>query len=218
MRNTGNGPLLWQFIDEGDGNAEGNLVNGPGTPPLRSGSAEFLLDNGAEAMSLQNFNPRFVGARLDAIDELEYCTYVESAPSTQAVALQFNFDDDVTDSDTRWMGRIVFEPANNTDQQPVQQDTWQCWDALNDGDAKWWATGSGATQVDEECPNAAPFCTLDDLLAEFPDAGINSKFGGILLKAGSGWSTFDGNADALTIVINGAQTTYDFEASSSGNQ
>jgi hypothetical protein len=31
------------------------------------------------------------------------------------------------------------------------------------------------------------------------------------LKAGSGWVTFDGNADALTIGVEGEDTTYDFE-------
>lgn len=206
VRNTGNGPFDWQFIDEGDGNADGDLVSGPGSPPLGSGSAEFVLGNGGEAMSLQNFNPRFVGTRLDAIDELEYCTYVESAPGTQAVSLQLNFDDDVTDSDDGWKGRIVFEPANNQDQQSVTDDTWQCWDA----DAgQWWSTAGLFGTPKQDLTNNK---TFSEILTTFPDAGINSKFGGVVLKAGSGWSSFDGNADALTIIINGAQTTYDFEA------
>lgn len=209
VRQTNRGPVGWQFIEEGGPSPVGELVEGPGDPPLREGSARFALASGTEAMSLQNFNPRFVGARLDEIDELTYCTYVESAPGSQAVALQLNFDDDVTDGDDSWKGRIVFEPVNNVDQGAVTNNEWQCWDAINGGDAKWWATGAPASA---ECPNAAPFCTWDDLLNEFPNAGINSKFGGILLKAGSGWSFFDGNADALTIVLDGAQTRYDFEA------
>ncbi len=36
--------------------------------------------------------------------------------------------------------------------------------------------------------------------------------GGLNLKAGSGWTNFDGNADNLTVGVNHVDTTYDFEA------
>lgn len=45
-----------------------------------------------------------------------------------------------------------------------------------------------------------------------PNAGIHATFGAVSLKAGSNWNGFEGNADALTIGVNGADTTYDFEA------
>ncbi len=32
-----------------------------------------------------------------------------------------------------------------------------------------------------------------------------------ILKAGSGWASFDGNVDALTIGIGGSTTSYNFE-------
>jgi hypothetical protein len=31
------------------------------------------------------------------------------------------------------------------------------------------------------------------------------------VKAGSGWSSFDGNVDALSVGIDGAETIFDFE-------
>jgi hypothetical protein len=49
------------------------------------------------------------------------------------------------------------------------------------------------------------------LRASFPNIGIHANFGAVVLKAGSGWSAFRGNADDLRIGIDGVVTVYDFE-------
>ena len=45
-------------------------------------------------------------------------------------------------------------------------------------------------------------------MAAFPSAVVGGR---LLLKAGSNWLGFDGNADNLTIGVLGTDTTYDFE-------
>jgi hypothetical protein len=61
--------------------------------------------------------------------------------------------------------------------------------------------------TDGLCPQSSS-CTWSSILSGFPDATIS---GAVVLKAGSGWSSFDGNVDGLTIGVNGSDTTYDFE-------
>jgi hypothetical protein len=73
---------------------------------------------------------------------------------------------------------------------------------------KWWGTGS---TISSQCPHSSP-CTWNEVLTNFPDAGIHCDFGAVILKAGGGWTGgFDGNVDALTIMVDGVEATYDFE-------
>lgn len=192
----------WLFIDEGSAGSSGSLVVGPDTPPLGGGSAEFILNSASEGMSFQYFDASTVGLALSDVTTLSYCTYVTSAPGPQAVSLQINFDDDVTDSDDSWKGRLVFEPLNSGS---VVQGQWQCWDTLA---GNWWATGSPANAF---APQSNPQ-SLPAILGQFPNAGFNSSFGGLLTKAGSGWTSFNGNTDNVVLGILGSDTTFNFEA------
>lgn len=199
--------------DNGTGNGGIALVKGPAKPPKGAGSAEFTLTDANDGWILQTFDDRFVGMRLDEITELRYCTYVSQASGVQAPALQLNFDDDVTDSDKSWKGRLVFEPANNQNTQgPVQKNEWQCWDA---DEGQWWSSAGLFGSPRQALANNK---TFSEILSTFPDAGINSKFGGLGIKAGSGWTGgFLGNTDALTIGVEGRKpTTYNFDGLPSG--
>lgn len=194
----------WQFIDEGAAGSTGQLVVGPDAPPLGGGSASFQLSTAEQGMSFQYLGAETVGLALADVTQLGYCTYVEAAPGPQAVSLQFNFDDDVTDGDTSWKGRLVFEPYQQNGSSTVVANEWQCWDALQ---GEWWATGTPANGT---APQSNPQ-SIAAILTAFPDAGFNSNFGGLLVKAGSGWSSFDGNADAVEIATADWSKTFNFE-------
>ena len=179
-------------------------MTGPGTPPAGSGSVHFVL-NGNARMA--------VGTRahentpLSAITKLEYSTYRASPTNgVWAVALAFDIDYDLTDSNTNWQGRLTYEPYYSGS---VNQGVWQTWNTL---EGKWWASGDpGKTK----CPISTP-CTFAEVKNFFPNAGI--RVGGFLwLKAGGPWTVYDGNADKLVIGINGNETIYDFEPSSSAH-
>ncbi len=197
----------WTFAQDPSapqlGTGSGSLVNGPGTSPLGTGSANLVVDdNGREVMA----NPAYAGVPLADITTLEYSTY-RTAPATTtsvlAIALQFDIDYDLTDSNTDWQGRLVYEPYYNG---TVVPGAWQTWDTMA---GKWWAS-SGDGKL--ECP-ISKACSWSDILSKFPNAGIRAGAGNTLFKAGGPWAGgFDGNIDAFTIGINGNDTTYDFEA------
>lgn len=186
------------------------FVTGPGTAPAGTGSAELATPNAGDGYAL--VLPDYAGTRLDAITTLSYSTYRQSvdAGNNLAIALQFNADYDLTDAATGFMGRIVFEPYQ-TSGGSVVQNQWQTWNALS---GKWWGTRStvtkGGVSVSNPCVQTTP-CTLADLLTHFPDIGVSTSVGAVVLKAGSGWPGFTGNVDKLSIGVSGVTTTFDFE-------
>ena len=185
----------WAFAQETP-NGSGAMVNGPGSPPLGSGSANLIVDStGGEILATANHN----GTRLDAIDTLTYSTYRAAGGDALAIALQFDIDLDATDANTAFQGRLVYEPYYTHD---VQANVWQTWNTQDDAaGGNWWFTRAPGNLT---CSIANP-CTWSEVLAAYPNAAIRQ---GTFLKAGGGWlGGFNGNVDALTI----GDTTYDFE-------
>lgn len=183
----------WGFFDDNGNGGLGALVTGPGTPPLGAGSAQLAVTSSDQGYALGT--GAYDGTRLQDITNLSYWSY-QTGP-TLAVALQFGIH--YTASATGWQGRLVFEPYQNG--QVTVGSGWQQWSPLN---GIWWATGSPGNTL---CPISAP-CSWANVLTYWPDASIN---GALLFKAGSGWSSFDGNVDGLTIGVSNSDTTYDFE-------
>jgi len=178
------------------------FVNGPGTPPMGKGSASFVVDDtGGMAFGTLGY----FGVPLSQITQLKYWTYRSSGSNALAVSLQLVIDPDLTDNSTVYFGRLVFEPYYT---ETVQTGVWQEWDTLTQG--RWWFTDSNLANL-TGCKQNAP-CSWPQVLAKVPNIGIHPVYGGVLLKAGGGWTGgFSGNADALTIGILGQETTYDFE-------
>jgi hypothetical protein len=76
---------------------------------------------------------------------------------------------------------LVFVPANN---DTVMQNTWQEWDALDEGNALWrWSRfengpdNSPSTADDNTWPdgNSNALRTWDDLVASFPHIAIRTN-------------------------------------------
>jgi hypothetical protein len=193
----------WVFVEEAH-SGEGAMVSGPGDPPLGNGSAKLSVnDTGGVILAKAGY----MGLKLSEIDTLKYSTYRTSGASTLAIALQFNFDADVTNTNENWQGRLVYEPYHT---QTVNTGEWQTWDTLNDAagsaSGNWWLTDS-AHAASSGCTMANP-CTWAEVKAAFPNGGIHKSLGAVILKAGGGWAGgFDGNVDALIINDN----VYDFE-------
>ena len=194
----------WGFAQETP-NGSGQMVAGPETPPLGTGSANLIVDNtGGWILGYAHYE----GTPLADIDRLEYSTYRTTGSSALAIALQFNIDFDLTDAITVFQGRLVYEPYYT---HTVVTGEWQTWNTLDDaGTGNWWFTRPPGNLT---CSIANP-CTWSEVLAAFPNAGIHPSpgLGAVLLKAGGGWiGGFDGNTDALTIGISGVTVTYDYE-------
>lgn len=203
------------FFPEGPAGSfsTGTLVQGPPTPPLGIGSARFTLDSQGRE-TLGTF--AFAGTRLDAITKLQYSSYQNNSKNPGAaniaITLQFDVDYNLNDADNSFQGRLVFEPAAQG--IPVVQNMFQTFDAIN---GRFYSSSTSAANPGfaAGCTQANP-CTKAQLLALFPNIGIrNTQFGGLLLRAGGPVpGGFDGNADALSITVNGNNTTFDFEPNS----
>lgn len=155
----------------------------------------------------------YTGTKLSDITKLEYSTYRTSGNPALAISLQFNIDNDVTDGVTGFQGRLVYEPYHT---QTVSTGAWETWNTLNDvagtGTGNWWGSPNATSTLDDVCPQSNP-CTWNEVLINFPNIGVhgNPVLGAVILKAGSGGGTFNGNADALTIGVSGDDTTYNFD-------
>ncbi len=198
-------PNNWAFLLETGTTGVGQFVDGPDTPPSGMGSVNLQTPASADGMLIGKLD--YAGTYLRDISRLEYSTYRTAGASEPAIALQFNIDYDLTDSNTGWQGRLVYEPYYS---QTVNTGQWQTWDALADvGDGNWWGSGAVVAAV---CPISNP-CTWSEVLANFPNSGIHADptLGAVLLKAGSAWAGFNGSADWLVLGIDGDVTAYDFE-------
>lgn len=191
----------WVFVDDqtnSTATATGKMVNGPGSPPAGTGSAQISVSGLSQGQIISNL--AYAGTPLSSITNLDYWSY-QSGPT---LALAFQFDVRYHPSDTGYQGRLVFEPYQQST-NPVGSG-WQHWTNLTSG--VWWASKTSAAGSSGLCPQSNP-CNWSQILSNWPHASILYN---VLFKAGSGWNAFSGNVDAFTIGINGNNTTYDFEA------
>ncbi|MEM7355223.1 MAG: hypothetical protein AAF657_30715 [Acidobacteriota bacterium] len=194
--NNANG---WAFFDDiAQALLPNDFVVGPGTPPRGSGSAHLAVAIPAEGILIGTQNHE--GTRLGDLTALSYSTYQNISP--QAISLQFSVDYDDTDASTAFQGRLVFEPSNIVPSVTVLTNTWQAWNAL-DASARWWSTRDpivgGATQA-ILCTQGSP-CDWSTILSNYPNVAIpTGLLAGIFLKAGSGWTGFDGAVDDFRIA------------------
>ncbi|MCY7378155.1 MAG: hypothetical protein LH467_02310 [Gemmatimonadaceae bacterium] len=208
----------WAFYNDQNGtlcadSAVCRLVEGPGGPPSGVGSAELATTVASDGLAL--IRKDYAGTRFDAITTLEYSTYRQSVDSGNnlAIAFQVNADYDLNDAVTGWQGRLVFEPYQGNGGNAVQ-GIWQRWDAKA---GKWWGTKASVPKAGiiaaNPCVQATP-CTWTQLLAAYPNVGVHGTYGAVILKAGSGWPSFRGNVDLLTIGTAIGSTSFDFELTS----
>lgn len=195
----------WSFYDDTNESAltaTGHMIKGPATPPLGIGSAELETTSPTDGQIL--VKNAYGGDKFADLTALSYSTYVKAGNGTIAPSVQFSVDQDVTDSNTGWQGRIVYEPYLNG---TVTDGQWQNWSTAG---GQWWLTKPGL--FGDQCGQSSP-CSLSTLISAYPNIGVNGGNNDqILFKAGTGWTTdFVGNVDALTVTFANSSTTYDFE-------
>lgn len=182
----------------------GTMVTGPAAPPQGTGSIKLSTTTAIThefAATLAHVN-----TRLADIGALEYSTYVPTGvPLTGFPYLVIVLDDNLTDSDVGYKGRLVFDPTSIA---PVAAGSWQSWDARA---GKWWAT-PGST-LSTTCPQSAPCLWSDIVATHAPNAGLHAAFGALMLFVDDtgGGPANESYADALHISTLTADVTYDFE-------
>ncbi|HYP54284.1 MAG TPA: hypothetical protein VEQ42_12120, partial [Pyrinomonadaceae bacterium] len=201
------------------------FVNGPGTPPLGTGSAEFRIgpDGGAAA---QLRHPGYAGTRLpnpsptqppaaNELSSLSYATYVQqdgSGGQAPYIILQIDTDGDAGIEDLLFFEPVyqsaTFCPSNP--QPALVTGQWQTWDAFN---GCWYSvfgtagSGPGTNTVSLRTLSAA---LPTGVIANSSPSGL----GGVRLVTGFGagaWDNFIGNADAFRIGVGANDTLYNFD-------
>jgi hypothetical protein len=181
-------------------NASGAMVTGPGTPPLGTGSAQFIVgDANSSEILRQIFSPSsYLTLNTTNLTALSYETYVITSTLGSGSAPTLDFD--LYNSAAQYQGRLVFDPGLLL---TVTDGTWQSWNTLA-ADA-WYFTGYNGNGLNNDCSiaNSADYCTFATA-----SSYITNDFAvDMLFKAGSGQNSFDGNVDDL--VFNSQTFNFD---------
>ena len=208
LNDTYNGPQI---------GAIGQMVSGPATPPLGTGSAELSTTVNGGGGGVGITTGAFDGTLLSSITSLSYSAYCAANNGQQFpyLALNVNLNDGSGNQDT-----LFFEPPYQTpaaggpgvvNQGATVMNQWQSWNAKigsfwdNNGTLGYGGYGGVGTLAAFEAyyPNAAiadsspPYSMID---------GVTLQVG-----FGSDGDTFTGYVDDVTIGTVAGTTTYDFE-------
>lgn len=204
------GSSVWYMQNANTASQQG--VNGPGTPPLGTGSWQFSTGSGTG--SGQGGKPYlyFTGVNFlttvvkpSDFTTLSYSTYVVSRQAGTSVAPLWNIQYDLNGNGV-WDGGttdayLIYEPANNG-HTSADVGIWQTWNVAT---GNWWS------------PNPL----LGGGNSNFLLSTLNNKIFSLDLLAGQSsggfWANAVGDFDAVNLEIaNGtifAHTTYNFENS-----
>jgi Calx-beta domain len=187
-----------------------SFVNGPASPPAGTGSRKFTV--GSDGDSFEGYGQVGVsGTKLADVTALAYSTYVSqygSGGQAPYFVIRLDYNNDTVTDDRFFFEPVYQDGTYSGDPFPAQPaltlNTWQTWDALHGG---WWSENDGF--------GGPPLRTLQQVVADHPDATLVNDGGAAMrLSAGCGgaaWANFVGNADKVTLGVNGSDTTWNFE-------
>jgi hypothetical protein len=202
------------------------FVNGPATPPLGTGSAEFRVGpHGGSAAQLRH--PGYAGTLLpnpsptqppaaNELSSLSYWTFTQQdgpgGGQSPYINLLVDYNNDNVIDDQLFFEPVyqsaTFCPSNP--QPALVTGAWQQWDAFN---GCWWSLNNTAGAGPGT--NTKPLRTIT---AAQPSARIvnssPSGLGGVRLVTGFGagaWDNYIGNADAFRIGVGANDTLYNFD-------
>lgn len=189
-------------------NTLGSFVAGPATPFYGTGSIEFTL--AASPLDRKNIATfQFSGTPLGTIAQMSFGTYSHSGVGSTSENPYLNFNVDFTGSSSGFQKRLVYVPSVNG---TVTQDSWQKWDAISSGAAKW--TWSGFASNGNKWPdgNVNQYRTWTDLMTAFPQARLLPTGGWLGIRVGEpGPTGYTADVDFFSITKGGITTTYDFD-------
>jgi HYR domain len=214
------------FGEKGPDTGTQTYVQGPGTPPLGTGSLQIMIGSNndwSEAVGYTNLNGISIGST--SLTELSYQTYVQQASNASQdffLILVVDTNGDQTADDF-----LFFYPANQQGcsddappQHPITQGVWQApWDARNGV----WVSAFGLCNAQNSCGTANDPKTLSEYLKCFPNARIiNSDNGtkdpsddtpGLIIGYGGATvsANFIGYLDNVRVGVSGMTTAFDFD-------
>jgi len=200
-------PSSWFFYnDENDtiDNTLGSFVSGPATPPLGSESVQISV-TGTQRRNLATY--QFSGTKLADITSLKFSTYNPSLGNGGSVNrsgyLNFNVDFNGTDT---WQKRLVYVPSQNG---TVVQNSWQEWDAISGGNAKWSYSGATWPGTGEA---GTTLKTWSQILADYPNVRIRVTDSWLGIRVGEPYADgYTENIDKFVFGTAAGTKTFDFD-------
>lgn len=183
------------------------FVTGPSTPPAGDGSVELSVIGSQRYNMATN---QFAGVELSSIGENSFSTYQPSTnPGNTERAIYLNFDVDFDNTSTDgYQGRLVYVPRDN---ESVNQDTWQTFNASN-GNWRWSGYDANGGQWPDG--DTDELRSWSEIISEFPNAEVfNESFtGNWLFRAGEPYADgFTGNVDNFVLQVGTKTISFDFE-------
>lgn len=179
------------------------------TTPLGNSSLHITTDGTAAAKG-QYLTTNHALTQLDDVDSLGYWTKQNANHTGFEAGLpsfQLEIDANGNTSDAIGYTTMVFEPYNNYGNAAVVSETWQQWSIDGDSGTFWSSRnvaeltgGQGGLTAGG---GGAPFYTLDQLQAKYPDA--------VVLRVGVNVGGNNPNYDTSVDGVSFNDTLYDFE-------
>jgi hypothetical protein len=200
VRNNGSVGITNDYARSGNGSA---WLNGTQGPAGNSSKADFEYYFGAAFSNADEF-------RLSGVSAFSYDWYrdsVSGAASHLHPSLRLLVDADGNAATTNDRGYLVYERAYNPSVSPAPTDAWQSDDAINAN--LWWTQfGVGVDTVYNR--------DLSDWLSGqhsngFATLGSNSVVYGLSFGIGSGWGSYTGAVDNVTLGFGDNAARWNFE-------
>jgi len=200
----------WLLFNDGTTTpATAGFVNGPGTPPLGTGSYGTAITQPVTKIVFGRVDAAYNNVLLSTLTQLSYSTYVDPTATNKTVNWYINVYLDTTGSGTTYNYRLDFAPPGST------PGVWFTWDTMTQ---PYWLLYNRSTKT-----FGAPG-TLATVTAGLPantriiqGFSTNPAYPSIKFTmgdSGSGHVGFIGNIDNVTIGFSGnSSTTWDFELS-----
>src|SRR4051794_18984678 len=172
-------------------NSLATFVDGPSTtPPAGGGSLKTVTPAAGDKVFVFNYD--WVGTKLSDLDAISYSSYRFAPPAPAQPLPSLNVEIDMNGG-TLQPGDysvLVFEPINNAAQGAILNNTWQTWNGINSGAARWWSS----RPINGQCSGPSALCvrTWSQILANNPNATIIGGFG---INQGSGNPGLTGASD-----------------------
>lgn len=194
-------------------NTLGTYVVGPATPPFGTGSVAFTL--AASPLDRKNMATyRFSGTSLASITQMSFGVYSHSGVAGPSESPFFNFNVDFTGSSGTFQHRLVYVPSANG---ATPQDTWNSYDVINGGNAKWqfsgavWPTATAGPDNGVVGTPGTTTKTWSTILADYPSIRLLPVGGWLGIRVGEpGPTGYTGNVNFFSIATGGVPTVYEF--------
>ncbi|MBP9718965.1 MAG: hypothetical protein KBD46_00685, partial [Candidatus Levybacteria bacterium] len=160
---------------------------------------------------------QFAGVKLADITTPKFSTYNSLSGNTAGIGSNrsgyLNFNVDFNDATyfpvDSWQRRLAYVPSING---TVLQDTWQEWDAISSGNAKWWWSGFVGNGNKWPDGNTTEYRTLSDLLLVFPNMRIRVSDPWLGIRVGEPYADgYTENIDAFKFGTASDTAIFDFE-------